>query len=161
MALKSNWKKIRKFLNDIHLWLGLGSGLILFIVCLTGTIYTFHSEIDEWFNRDRYQVEVPATPPLSVEELSVSLGKQVDGEVASVTISPSADITYQFSVRKEGERRGTTFLVNQYTGEVLGDTKSGTSEFFMVMFQKYPFFQPGNLAGPGRSETTSKLQERC
>lgn len=135
MASKSNWKKIRKFLNDIHLWLGLGSGLILFIVCLTGTIYTFHSEIDEWFNRDRYQVEVPATPKRTVEELAVSLGKQVEGEVASVTIPPFADKTYQFAVKKEGERRGTTYLVNQYTGEVLGDTKSGTSEFFMVMFR--------------------------
>ena len=135
MASNSNWKRVRKFLNDIHLWLGLGSGLILFIVCLTGTIYTFHSEIDEWLNSDKYHVDVLATPPLTVEELVATLGQQVDGQVASVTIPPSPEQTYQFSVRKGGERRGTTFLVNQYTGEVLGDTKSGASEFFMIMFR--------------------------
>lgn len=135
MASNSNWKRIRKFLNDIHLWLGLGSGLILFIVCLTGTVYTFHYEIDEWLNSDKYYVQVPSTPPLSVEALTGVLGQQIEGQVASVTISPDAERSYQFSVRKEGERRGTTFLVNQYTAEVISDTKSGASDFFMVMFR--------------------------
>ncbi len=129
-----NWKRVRKLLNDIHLWIGLASGLILFTVCLTGTIYTFHTEVDEWANRDKYEVE-PQAAPMSVEALTVQLEQQVEGRATSVRIFPEPERTYQFYVRKEGERRGTTFLVNQYTGSVLGDTKSGTYEFFMVMFR--------------------------
>ncbi len=135
MASNSNWKRTRKFLNDIHLWLGLASGLILFVVCLTGTVYTFHSEIDEWLNSEKYRVEVPGVSPLSVEELAKAISQQVEGQIASVTIPSDAESSYQFSVRKEGERRGTTYLVNPYTAEVLGNTKSGASEFFMIMFR--------------------------
>ena len=46
----ATWKKARKLFNNIHLWLGIGAGLILFVVCLTGTIYTFSSEIQEALN---------------------------------------------------------------------------------------------------------------
>ncbi len=137
MASSSSWKSIRKLFNDIHLWLGIGTGLILFVVCFTGTVYTFHSEIDEWINSEKYHVATPinSVRPLPVEELSALVAKEVEGTVSSVTISPSFTNSYRFSVRKEGQRRGTTYLVNQYTGEVLGDTKSGASEFFMVMFR--------------------------
>ncbi|WP_255702645.1 PepSY domain-containing protein [Antarcticibacterium sp. 1MA-6-2] len=40
---------LRSFINDVHLWLGLGSGIILFAVCLSGTILTFEKEIKSLF----------------------------------------------------------------------------------------------------------------
>lgn len=136
MAKSSTWKRVRKLFNDIHLWMGIGAGLILFVVCFTGTVYTFHSEIDEMINSEKYRVSIPSenVKPLPVEELSKKVTEQV-GKASSVTISPDPEDAYQFSVRKEGERRGTTYLVNPYTGQVLGDTKSETSEFFMIMFR--------------------------
>jgi uncharacterized iron-regulated membrane protein len=137
MAASSTWKRVRKLFNDIHLWMGIGAGLILFVVCFTGTVYTFHHEIDEWFNSEKYHIAAPVNgeEPLSVEELASIVASQVEGTVSAVTLSPTATDSYQFSVRKEGQRRGTTYLVNQYMGTVLGDTKSGASEFFMVMFR--------------------------
>lgn len=136
MASTSTWKRTRKLFNDIHLWMGIGAGLILFVVCFTGTVYTFHSEIDEWINSEKYHVNPsPEAVPMAAEQLAEKVAQQVEGEVVSVSISPDQSDSYQFSVRKEGERRGTTYLVNQYTGKVLGNTNSGTSEFFMVMFR--------------------------
>ena len=44
MAKKKKYT-IRKFINDVHLWLGLGSGIILFLVFLSGTFLTFEEEI--------------------------------------------------------------------------------------------------------------------
>ena len=38
---------LRKIFNDVHLWMGIASGLVLFVVCLSGTIYTFHTEVEE------------------------------------------------------------------------------------------------------------------
>ncbi len=134
MPANSTWKRIRKFLNDVHLWMGLASGLVVFVVCLTGTIYTFHEEIDEFLNSEKYHVQA-AADPMEVEQLAEILGRQVEGDVASVSIPVSPGDAYRFSVRKEGERRGTNYLVNQYTGEILGDTNSSTSEFFMTMFR--------------------------
>lgn len=135
MASTSKWKRTRKLFNDIHLWLGIGAGLILFVVCLTGTIYTFHTEIDEWVNSEKYHINASSyDKPIPVEQLAEKLKQQKEGQVASVSISTDSD-AYKFSVRKEGERRGSNYLVNQYTGEILGDTKSNTSEFFMLMFR--------------------------
>jgi len=134
MPMRLSWKRIRKFLNDVHLWLGLASGIVLFLICFTGTVYTFHTEIDHWFNKDKYEVE-PAANALSMEQLTTSLKAEVEGEVVSVRIFPAPEQTYQFYIRKEGERRRTTYLVNQYSGEVLGDTKSNASAFFMTMFR--------------------------
>ncbi len=138
MALTSNWKRIRKFINDIHLWLGIGSGLILFVVCLSGTIYTFHSEIDELMNSSNYHVEVPTqqgVAALPIAYLKRILATHVDGHISSVTVPAHPTEVYRFSVKKEGERRGTTYLLNPYTGAFLGSTKTGTYEFFMVMFR--------------------------
>ena len=44
---KSNWQKIRKLFNDIHLWLGLSSGLIVIAICFSGTVYVFNTELTE------------------------------------------------------------------------------------------------------------------
>tara|TARA_Y100000816_G_C25641123_1_gene341320 strand:+ start:19 stop:534 length:516 start_codon:yes stop_codon:yes gene_type:complete len=131
---KSPWEGIRKFLNDVHLWLGIASGIILFIVCFTGTVYTFHSEIVEFIDSEKYEVKNEGSS-LSIEQLSEVVSEIVEGQVSSVSIPDDAEKAYQVSVRKEGERRGTTYLVNQYTGEVLGNTQSSSSEFFMVMFR--------------------------
>lgn len=136
MASTSKWKRTRKLFNDLHLWMGIGTGLFLFVICLTGTVYTFHTEIDEWVNSEKYHVGSSSdAASLSVEQLAGKIKHHVEGQVATVSISDNKDDAYKFSVRKEGERRGTTYLVNQYTGEILGDTKSTTSEFFMVMFR--------------------------
>lgn len=133
---RTPWQIIRKLLNDIHLWLGLASGLILFVVCFTGTVYTFHEEIGQWIDADKYYLNAPAgKSPLLVEELSQKLSATVEGKPIAVTIPANSDEAYQFTVRKEGERRGATYLVNPYTGALLGDTKSSASEFFMVMFR--------------------------
>lgn len=134
---KSNWQKVRKFLNDLHLWAGVGAGLILFVVCLTGTVYTFHHEIDETLNSDRYFVEVPDhAMTMAIEDLIAALNQEVEGaQVSSVSIPNDPQKAYAFNVRVEGERRGVNYMVNPYTAEVLGDTKTGASEFFMVMFR--------------------------
>lgn len=50
------WRRLNKWL---HLWLGLGSGIIVFIVCLTGTIFVFHEEINAVINHDALYVEIP------------------------------------------------------------------------------------------------------
>ncbi|MBD1260514.1 PepSY domain-containing protein [Maribacter polysiphoniae] len=47
----------RKLMNDLHLWLGVGSGIILFIVCFTGCILAFEKEIVFLFDKEDYYSE--------------------------------------------------------------------------------------------------------
>jgi len=50
------WRRIS---NWLHLWLGLSSGLIVFVVCLTGTLFVFHEEINDYINREVRFVQIP------------------------------------------------------------------------------------------------------
>lgn len=162
----------RKLFNDIHLWLGIASGLVLFIVCLSGTVYTFHTEIDEALNAPKYTVAAAANmQPLSPDVLKAQLEKELKGKVTSIEIPAAKDKPYRFGVAKaeggkgEGKRaeaaagpdkeskgkeggkpkegkgggRGTTYLVNPYTGQVQGTTESATSEFFSTVMKLHRF----------------------
>lgn len=137
MKPKSTWKRVRKLFNDIHLWMGIAAGLILFIVCLTGTIYTFRTEVEEFIERDKFFVEVPENgKKLSSDELISIAQNEFEGQnVASISIPDNEKRAYTISVRKEGERRGSNYLMNPYNGEILGDTSTSSSAFFMTMFR--------------------------
>ncbi|APS40112.1 PepSY-associated TM helix domain-containing protein [Salegentibacter sp. T436] len=47
MQKKTKNKGLKKWIAKLHLWLGLGSGLIVFIVAVTGCIFVFHDEIKD------------------------------------------------------------------------------------------------------------------
>ncbi|MEM8965380.1 MAG: PepSY-associated TM helix domain-containing protein [Bacteroidota bacterium] len=133
----ATWKRVRKLFNDIHLWMGIGAGLILFVVCLTGTIYTFSSEIQEMLEPERYEVSVqPDAQLLSAEAIAQQVEQALpEGKVTSLRIPADETRSYEVSVKKEGERRGTTYLVDPYTAEIKGTTKGAGSEFFMTIFR--------------------------
>ncbi len=159
--------------NDIHLWLGLASGLVLFVVCLTGTIFTFHTEIEEAIEPEKYRVEIPANAvPLSPDDLISTLQTAQKGKVTALQIPQDPAKPYRLTLKKEGGSkggkpegekakgsgaptvlaagkggegknggkggpgggggRGTTYLVNQYTGEVKGTTEGPAHGFFEI-----------------------------
>ncbi len=129
------WKLIRKFLNDIHLYAGLISGLIVIAVCLSGTIYVYNTEIREFFDSERYFVESQGASK-SLDELKSTLETQVNGEIVGVNVFQEEGRTVQFSVKKEGEERPATLYVDPYSGSILADNKekTATEEFMGYMF---------------------------
>ena len=133
----STWKKVRKLFNDIHLWMGIGAGIILFVVCLTGTIYTFSSEIQEMLEPEKYEITIqPNTERLTAEAIAQQVEQTLsEGKVATLRIPADEARSYEVSVKKEGERRGTTYLVDPYTAEIKGTTKGAGSEFFTTVFR--------------------------
>lgn len=50
---------IKKILLKIHLWLGLASGVIVFIVAITGCIYVFSYYIKDVIYKDRHYITIP------------------------------------------------------------------------------------------------------
>jgi len=96
MKKRYSW---RQLFNDVHLWLGIGSGLVLFIVCLTGTIYTFRSDIEQMLEPEKYSVEVPAiAEPMSVNALIAKLEQEQKGKVMSVEIPAANTESYRVSI---------------------------------------------------------------
>ena len=123
---------LRKFINDIHLWMGIGSGIILFIICLTGTVLTFENEIKSVFADEA--IILPKQEVVSIEEMAETLS--VEGEVMRVAIDADQTKPYKFAVKtNKTDRRGTTFLANQYTGTYVKLAPNVLDGFFMTMFK--------------------------
>ena len=131
MANKKTYT-FRKFMTDLHLWMGLASGIILFLVCFSGTMLVFEKEIESLFARE---LEItPGESKLSLEELKQELSSE--GTVVGVTIPSSENKAYEFRVKTSPEdRRGSTFMVDPFTAEILKPQKSPLDGFFSSMFR--------------------------
>lgn len=104
---KSTWQKIRKFFNDVHLWLGLGSGIIVILICLSGTLYVFNTELREMASPELYKVKYEnGAKPMAVETLIAKVKESTGGKVASVKISSDPNRSYQFMVRLKDKEEG-------------------------------------------------------
>lgn len=139
-AQKTTWQRTRKFFNDIHLWLGLSSALIVIAVCFSGTVYVFNTELTEKAAPHLYKVQpVAGQERIPVDSLVEKVKQETGGSITSVNIPAELNRTYQFSVKKKEDstaRGGTTYMVNPYTGAIVGNSKekNGTKEFMGTMF---------------------------
>ncbi|GAA4431300.1 PepSY-associated TM helix domain-containing protein [Pontibacter saemangeumensis] len=123
--------------NDwLHLWLGLASGIVVFIVSITGCFYAFQQEIKDALEPWRF-VEVqdkPFVPPSQL--LDTARVYMPDATPTGLTYSNAegaAAVGYEGS--EEGEHGFTAVFLNPYTGEFLKKQQSkGESEFDFFRF---------------------------
>ncbi len=137
MNKQQKWPAFRNLFQQIHLWIGIGSSLILFLVCLSGTVYTFKEEIQQMIEPERYVVNVEAgATKLPLSEVINRMESTTGGKVMNVTVPEKADQVYTLNVRgKDEQGRGTNYPVNPYTGEITVEGKAKGDAFFMVMFR--------------------------
>lgn len=99
---KTTWEKVRKLFNDIHLWLGLASGIVVFVVCLSGTLYVFNTELREMSLASLYKTEYKAgAKALPAEVLMAKVTENTGGSILSIKIPSDAHRTYTVTVKKE------------------------------------------------------------
>ena len=98
--------KVRKFFNDIHLWGGLISGIVVFIVCITGTIYTYNTELRALAMPEFNKVKVEGEKK-SADYLLTAITAEVNGKVVGVKV-PYADNSPTFFMynKKEKDEEG-------------------------------------------------------
>jgi len=131
----STFKKIN---NWLHLWLGLISGIIVFIVCVTGCVWVFNEEITALMEPET-RIERQDKPVIMPSKLM-----QIAGN-----LYPGVKISYaQYQQGRAvhvglGERRGPsmTIKVNPYTGEVIKKEvhKKGQTNFFRWVLNGHRF----------------------
>jgi len=120
---RTSWNVIRKLLNDIHLWIGLASGLIVLLVCFSGTIYVFNTEIREAANPGLFKVSTVKDIKLTPEFLAAKVEQVSLGKVIGMKIPADPQRTWQFSVRKaEGDKK------NQVETDKEGDRQRNHKE---------------------------------
>lgn len=127
-------KTIKKNIGILHLWLGLASGLVVFIVALTGSILVFEEEIDSFFNPKFYEVTTIGKSKIPIDTALKTLEKKY----AIDTINR----IYSFNDPKRTvlvmgkNKKGTTLLfsVNPYTAKIMSSIEQ-KKRFFTIVNQ--------------------------
>ncbi|MDC5500465.1 sulfite reductase flavoprotein subunit alpha [Acinetobacter baumannii] len=114
----------KKFLFQIHWFLGISAGLILSIMGVTGAIYSYDQQILKWVNTDSYVVQVQSSPKLTPAQLYQHFTTiQPEIKINSITIAKDSTASSVVNIEKEGERRGYNMMVNPYTAQVLPEVQ--------------------------------------
>ncbi|MCI1187826.1 PepSY domain-containing protein [Hymenobacter sp. DH14] len=112
---------LKQAVGKLHLWLGLASGLVVFIVSLTGAIFTFQDEIRDLTERGR-KVEPQATALLLPSRL----------QAAALAGHPGVQASTVWTTYFGPERAATVFFtdpasqpimvsLNPYTGQIVNE----------------------------------------
>src|SRR5690606_23714178 len=88
---------IKKIAAFLHLWLGLISGIIVFIVAITGCLFVFQHELNNVIHRDKFYVEVLENANVLRFSSLQATADKVPGKSATYTTSYRApDNAWEF-----------------------------------------------------------------
>ncbi|MBC8153169.1 MAG: PepSY domain-containing protein [Bacteroidetes bacterium] len=119
--------RVRKIINKLHLIVGLGSGVVVVIVALTGCVWAFEEEIRYFTQREQLFVTVQSAPRIPVSQVMDA----VKTGVPSVKISQIrlfGEPTRAVQVFTSDKRMLT---VNPYTGQLLA-SRDQESDWLLI-----------------------------
>ncbi|OIN58613.1 PepSY-associated TM helix domain-containing protein [Arsenicibacter rosenii] len=144
---------VKKLIGKLHLWLGLSTGLVVFIVSITGALYVFKDEVQTMLRKEYLhhgETGISHKSILPLRELEKRINRQTGETYPLHWVDAPLDKTrsYQFYYY-ESDPKGwhyfnelvmyKTVYVNPYTGKVLAvfDEKNGF--FNIVKFIHWSF----------------------
>lgn len=136
--------RIKKIIGLLHLWLGLMSGLVVFILAVTGGIYCFEKELRSWLYADKMLVsQKKGETPLSLDSLRIIAQSQLgnDKPINRIEVKPDGLHSYKFIAFKNVKEAVNyseqypyyhKVYINPYNGHVL-DVENTKWEFLQVV----------------------------
>ncbi|KPM32232.1 Putative transmembrane protein [Croceitalea dokdonensis DOKDO 023] len=144
MSKKTSFR-FKKAVGQLHLWLGLFSGLIVVILGITGSIYAFIDEIKPVVYHDRFFVEdQDGQQTIALDSLLLVAQKGLGDNypVKYLQVQGDSDRTYSFTTYEADDSEVLTYFgevednrtafVDQYSGKVL-DIENTKLEFFRLV----------------------------
>ncbi|MCD7978818.1 MAG: PepSY domain-containing protein [Tannerellaceae bacterium] len=109
---------MKKIFSKLHLWLSIPFGIFISVLCLTGGLLIFETEIQQVTNPSRFYVKEVKEAPIPLQELIPMVQKQLPDtvSVSSVTFPATPDRTYRMGMTNMGR---TSLIVDPYTGEIV------------------------------------------
>lgn len=133
----------RKIAYQLHVWLGLTSGLIIVIIAATGCILAFEDELKQIIHPQRYFVEKIEQKKLPLSELTLRAEKALPDslKIKRVQISSDPSRTYMFRTLKMNNEAlsfwGTYIYyyrvyVDPYSGKIQ-EVEDAKKDFFEIV----------------------------
>src|ERR1043165_1053959 len=130
---------VRKIVGKVHLWLGLTSGLLVFIIAITGALYSFQNEIQDATQPYRFvqKQEREFVVPSVVRNAAVHAlpGKQLHAIMYQGTIHAAEALFYS-------DDYFYIVYINQYTSEVLKVSDENAGFFRFILDGHYYLWLP-------------------
>jgi uncharacterized iron-regulated membrane protein len=134
---------LRKTAYQLHLWLGLMSGLIVVIMAVTGCILAFEKELKHALHPEKYFVKTIKKEKLQFSDLKLKAEQALPDslKVSRVEISSDPSRSYAFRSLKMNSEALTywgTYIhyyrvyVDPYTGKVL-EVENAKNDFFEIV----------------------------
>lgn len=121
-------KNFRKIIFWIHLSLGVISGISIFVMCVTGALLAFESNILEYVERDMRYVGSTNNQRLPLSEIIAKVSQsKPEAKISGVAVNANPNSAITLSLGREGQ-----LFVNPYTAEILGEGAKGWRNFFNV-----------------------------
>ncbi|PSR56712.1 hypothetical protein AHMF7605_26070 [Adhaeribacter arboris] len=146
----------KKVIGKIHLGLGLASGLIIFIVAITGAIYVFSDDIITITESRFTQVSVEKTQPLLPSQLTAIALKERQRflgpkkvptwDWATLYIFREANKAVRFSSRHyENPNQLVDIFINPYSGKVLHTRDTYAHPFWDIVAELHVSLMLGEV----------------
>jgi len=129
MKKKTKNRTLKKWAGRIHLWLGLITGIIVFIVAVTGCIYVFHDEIKDVIHDYRF-VEEKNVAYISPSKIKEIVQDKYPGSTDDFVLYTGRN--RPVAVYGVHEATPYYFYLNPYTGEFLY-AQNFTEDFFEII----------------------------
>ena len=119
----------KKLLGKLHLWLGLSSGIVVFVLSITGCIYAFQAEISDLTQPYRFVDEQKGSflPPTKLQEIAEEA--LPERHVHAVLYADKGHAAEVIFFNFEPDYYYYITYLNPYTGEVL-KVKDMEADFF-------------------------------
>lgn len=122
---------MKKILHKLHTWLSIPLGVFITLICFSGAMLVFETEITERCRSEVFFVDNVEGAPLPVEQLLAKVSATLPDSVSVTGVNIPADPARTYQVTLSKPRRASVY-VNPYTGEITG--RYERLPFFDTMF---------------------------
>ncbi len=132
----------------LHSWAGIVTGLLMFIVCFSGSVVVFKNEIDLWANPSLAQLP-RSEKPAPLDTVLAQLQAHYPGAMVETIALPDAINPHYFAfVREPGAPASTRtkIALRSDTGAVVGPVDSQLGQY-LRMLHVFLFFGPRWIVG--------------
>ncbi len=139
-------KIFRKVVFWLHLTAGVLAGIFIFVMCVTGALLSFESNILEYAESGMRVVEIPTENQnrLPVQELVAKvLAEKPNAKPSNVTLQNNKSAAAAVALGREGQ-----VFINPYTGAITGEGAKSWRGFFRVVEDLHRWLA---LSGSGRN----------
>lgn len=116
---------MRRFLFNVHLFVGLGAAVFLVLLSLSGTVIAFEPELNRMLHPELTKVAVTG-PVMNWDAVKASVEQQLPGwKLTRFYFPDEPDFSTYSRIRNVKTKAVRQIYINQYTGKVLGSTEDG------------------------------------